>query len=1198
MEKQRKSLFDKKMSSVLNVKRRLYAQINHRLILQLTSLAMLLLIPSRLLATDKVVQRQFGKQMVTIKANEEITYYDFKEGKGFTDSYLNNTQSLTVFKPATSGAVIQITFERFDVQSDGQGWPGYVNIYNGIADADNSFSWASSVYDVTENPSICGGDIMEKMDGTYTNKTFTSTSTDGCLSVGMLWKRGKAGKGWVAKVRCIEPQTMEVKDAGEYYSNVVVNPRTKDNILLTNFYIETEGENNADRLTAINVTLPDNENVINPQSIKVYLKENIDADGAMLINSTVTEDGSGYKINLNQTLEKGNNTFAILCDFLDDGTIGGKVSIDITRLITLKCPDGIAPFEKKDPVAVHCPGIILIATNDTIVVGDYPLDFFDDGGLNGNISPYFEGRVTFIPETAGKKVQIDFSKVRLFVAGQYGNYGQYIKVYNGMNTDEDNFLMEVKNYQQPIVKSSSEDGALTVTFLSTVSSANSEGFEAKVSQIVPEPMTIDEIKVSQYVKDVVSPGDINQPVIYWNIKTKENGNALSAEQFFFTTNGTDAPITKASLYYGRMLNEFEKAKKIGEITVSDTNIDLTTEEPVRLIEGDNYFWLTFDIDENALNGQRIDAQLLSFIVDGNTHTVNEGDPYGNRMVKHTVYSHKEQGIVVSVVNDFLTFKNKPFLGELEYYEFGKDDRINIFVPKHENMRCQIDFSKFVLYWKDGDEPVKASFKIYSGYGVESELLWEAKTSSDIENGPNTPISSKSEDGALTIVFNSDAKKFAHTGKGFEAIVREYDPIAPVIEAKNTLADLGTEITLEAKVKDGTKPYNIVWMNGKHQVLSEETTNAETLTFRHVPTECDDYLVKVTDANGKTAIDTCRVIVMGEAITATFENLYLTPESYNDGERLPGSFVSGTYLFNNTCVPEMNYWYGCSFSNRTSILFENIRTDQFNSAAGAGYNGSNNYVVCYPQGTAIEILNDFEDNIKGFYVTNNAWVIDAIRNGDGYTEGGFRKGDYLRLNVKGIDSFGEEKSFDYFLADYRAEKEEDHYYLDTWQWVDMSELGKMKKIVFTMGSTRGNLYGMTTPSYFCIDNFNGERQITEVQLEANSSLVDISQYFSFDHPTATIKYTIDDKNTSFSLSETGILNTNGQKDVSVIIRAIQRGKIQFIRLNIGNTSSIGNTPPSKATIKAIYTAEGKRLTKLQRGLNIVKMSDGSFRKIIK
>ena len=295
---------------------------------------------------------------------------------------------------------------------------------------------------------------------------------------------------------------------------------------------------------------------------------------------------------------------------------------------------------------------------------------------------------------------------------------------------------------------------------------------------------------------------------------------------------------------------------------------------------------------------------------------------------------------------------------------------------------------------------------------------------------------------------------------------------------------------------------------------------------------------------------------------------------------------------------MNYWYGCSFSNRTSILFENIRTDQFNSAAGAGYNGSNNYVVCYPQGTAIEILNDFEDNIKGFYVTNNAWVIDAIRNGDGYTEGGFRKGDYLRLNVKGIDSFGEEKSFDYFLADYRAEKEEDHYYLDTWQWVDMSELGKMKKIVFTMGSTRGNLYGMTTPSYFCIDNFNGERQITEVQLEANSSLVDISQYFSFDHPTATIKYTIDDKNTSFSLSETGILNTNGQKDVSVIIRAIQRGKIQFIRLNIGNTSSIGNTPPSKATIKAIYTAEGKRLTKLQRGLNIVKMSDGSFRKIIK
>ena len=587
------------------------------------------------------------------------------------------------------------------------------------------------------------------------------------------------------------------------------------------------------------------------------------------------------------------------------------------------------------------------------------------------------------------------------------------------------------------------------------------------------------------------------------------------------------------------------------------------------------------------------------MLSGSSHPISDGDPYGNRMVRHTVRSHTDQGTVVSIVNESLTFKNKQFLDALDYYEFGKDDRVNIFIPKHENMRCQIAFNRFLLMWREGDEPVKARFQIYSGQGTSGELLWESKDATDAETGPGQVLTSTSSDGALTIVFNSDAKNFAQTQKGFEAVVREYDEAAPVVVAQERTANLGSEVTLSASITSGTKPYTVEWMNGKHQTLKTETTSEGTVSLQHTPTECDDYLVKVTDASGKTSIDTCRVLVRGKAVAATFENLYLDSESYNDGETLPNSFVSGTYLFKNTCQPEWNYWYGFAYSNRTSTLFESIKPDQFNAAAGSGFGNSENYVVCYPQDLGIEVLNKtYGDSIRGFYVTNNAWVVDAILNGDGYTGEGFHKGDYLRLTVKGTDAYGTENSLDFFLADYRAEKEEDRYYLDTWQWVDLRALGEVSEITFTMGSTRGNLYGMTTPQYFCMDNFNGERIITDIHKDNIGGTIDLSECFTFDHPTATVSYTIDGDNPlGLSIDGNGVLNANGQTDFTVVIKATQRGQQQFIRLIAGNATGINELETDATGINAIYDLGGKRLEKPQRGINIIRMKDGSTRKII-
>ena len=1155
-------------------------------------------------ADDRTIaQKQFGKQTVTLALGEELTFTDFKKGTGWNDSYLNNSQSLTVFCPATAGAVIQVTFERFDVQSDGEGWPGYAQIYNGDPDASNTFAWETDVYGVTERPALPQGDIIETLDGKYTEKTLTSTSADGVLSVGMLWKRGKAAKGWVAKVRCINAQEMKTISAATNYNNIDRHPRTKEQIVLAGFSILTEGESNADRLTAIDIDFKMNEDVLDPTALRLFTKDTPTTDGASLIPVSVSQQGDKWRITLSHTLDKGYNPFVLVADLREDGTIGGQICLDITDIYTTKKPQGISPLNRAEPVSIFCPGIILMGQAETVIVGNYPLDFFDDGGLNKNATPYYKGTITFVPQDEGKKVQIDFSKVRLFVASQYGGYGQYLKVYNGTDTLPHNLLAEVKSYQTPLIKSSSPDGALTVSFLGTVS-ATDEGWEAKVSQLTPEPMQLKEIKVAQVVNETVNPGDNSQPILRINIETKDNGNAIVAERFHFTTEGTTAPITRATLFTTLRNDQWKDSTLLGSVDIDGTSFDITVNAPQRLFEGDNFFWLAYDIAPSARNSQRIDATLTKVQLSANEYVPKDGAPFGDRMVMKTIMSHRDQGTVISVVDEELIFKNKPFLSSTGYYEWGKDTRTNIFIPQRADRVCQIEFSQFSMYWSADADKAKAQFRIYEGQGTDGRLLWEYMPDSQHENGPQEPITSRATDGALTIVFNADADRFAYTAKGFESIVREWDDAAPMVTGYDRYASQGSTTTLNADIAGGTPPYTVTWQNSLREEIGRQTINQQPVAVSHsiTPIACGDYYVLVTDAKGKTAHDTCRIIAKGSAVTADFDNLWLAPESYWQGSSKKGSFISGTYLFENGYVPEWNYWHGFGYANRTATDFTQ-RNDQWNSAAGEGHNGSPNYAVCYPQDASIYVLHTNQDVIRGFYVTNNAWVVDAILNGDGFTEGGFRKGDHLRLTAIGTSLDGTEKRLDFYLADYHGDNAEDYYYLDTWQWFDLQPLGPIFELRFEMGSTRGNLYGITTPMFFCMDDFNGERMFTDVHIDNFSGSLDLSPYFTFEHSTATIAYSFADANPEgMTLSTDGMLDADGKTDFSVMIKAVQRGKQQYIRFIVGtptNINTINGNDDSNANLNGNewYTLDGRRLQAPQRGINIVRYSNGTVRKVI-
>ena len=171
-----------------------------------------------------------------------------------------------------------------------------------------------------------------------------------------------------------------------------------------------------------------------------------------------------------------------------------------------------------------------------------------------------------------------------------------------------------------------------------------------------------------------------------------------------------------------------------------------------------------------------------------------------------------------------------------------------------------------------------------------------------------------------------------------------------------------------------------------------------------------------------------------------------------------------------------------------------------------------------------------------YVAVNTYLQNSIVNGDFYSPA-FKEGDYLTLSIVGLDAQGEATgTLTYALADYRSDNEAKRYYVRDWTYVDLSALGEVAAITFKMDGSVKNEWGLATPTYFLMDNFNDVYDGTSAKLDV----------FVAQTPTAISRQT------------TG----------------------------------------ADATIEGIYTIDGKRVSAPVKGLNIVKYSDGRVVKVMR
>lgn len=215
-----------------------------------------------------------------------------------------------------------------------------------------------------------------------------------------------------------------------------------------------------------------------------------------------------------------------------------------------------------------------------------------------------------------------------------------------------------------------------------------------------------------------------------------------------------------------------------------------------------------------------------------------------------------------------------------------------------------------------------------------------------------------------------------------------------------------------------------------------------------------------------------------AQVATFEDLGLAAESYWDGSDESAIFTSGDYSFINNFMDWGGYtsWDGFAYSTMTSTRYETL-SDQYNSCVGHGADDSQTYAVVYYSsymGTEPTVIQKVAEPFEamGCYVTNAAYAYTSMLNGDDYSKK-FGEDDWFLLTATGYLNNQAGQQAEFYLA-------KDGTIVSDWQYFDLSALGTVDEIHFTLSSSDTGAWGMNTPAYFCMDNFGAANPCTRIE----------------------------------------------------------------------------------------------------------------------
>jgi Domain of unknown function (DUF4465) len=218
-----------------------------------------------------------------------------------------------------------------------------------------------------------------------------------------------------------------------------------------------------------------------------------------------------------------------------------------------------------------------------------------------------------------------------------------------------------------------------------------------------------------------------------------------------------------------------------------------------------------------------------------------------------------------------------------------------------------------------------------------------------------------------------------------------------------------------------------------------------------------------------------------ATVSTFEELPLAAESHWNGSDGTGGFQSGSAYFYNNYNQTYGSWDGWAYSSMTDNTTPGYG-NQYSAFTGGGADGSSNYGVSYipldwmtgsydPIPSRIDLVGSSNGYpVSGAFITNTTYAALAMRNGEFPAKqfGGATSDDpdWFKLIISGIGSTAAPVEF--YLADYRFADNSQDYIVEDWVWVDLSGLGEVTGLEFSVASSDVGDFGINTPTYFAMD----------------------------------------------------------------------------------------------------------------------------------
>lgn len=236
----------------------------------------------------------------------------------------------------------------------------------------------------------------------------------------------------------------------------------------------------------------------------------------------------------------------------------------------------------------------------------------------------------------------------------------------------------------------------------------------------------------------------------------------------------------------------------------------------------------------------------------------------------------------------------------------------------------------------------------------------------------------------------------------------------------------------------------------------------------------------------------------QTTTADFESFEIEPESYLNGSDQSGGFADGAIFLPNAFNTEFSSWSGWAISTVSDNATPGFM-NQYSAIAGGGHS-SETYATAYVSGESIVRLEN-NGSQEGMYVTNSTYAYFSMLDGDAFAKkfGGIAGNDpdFFLLTVRGYQA-GEltEPSVEFYLADYTFSDNSLDYIVDEWTYVDLSLLGAVDSLSFSLTSSDVGQFGMNTPAYFCIDDF-----ITNDLLSVQIASEDLFQVYP--NPTTSL-----------------------------------------------------------------------------------------------